>query len=159
MARAVEPVPSHLHTVTPRLVFEHTDDAIAFYERAFGATLREEPHRGPDGIVVHAELRIGDSTVYLTDQGDPDTGVAPATVGGRVTALMAVTVPDVDRLFAQAVAAGCDVMFPLADQFYGERGGRVKDPFGHQWMLATHIEDVDRAELDRRMAAWSDESA
>ncbi len=156
MAR-VEPVPPHLHTVTPRLVFEHADEAIAFYAQAFGAELREEPHRGPDGMVVHAEMRIGDSTIYLMDQGDPAHGAAPASVGGRVTAVMALTVPDVDRLFEQAVAAGCEVMFPLADQFYGDRGGRVRDPFGHQWMLSTHLEDVDRAELERRMAAWSDD--
>ena len=151
----VEPVPSHLHTITPRLVFEHADEAIAFYARAFDAEPLEEPHRGPGGMVVHAEVRIGDSTLYLTDEDDPANGVAPTSVGGRVTAVIALTVPDVDRLFEQAVAAGCEVMFPLADQFYGDRGGRVRDPFGHQWMLSTHIEDVDRAELDRRMAAWS----
>jgi PhnB protein len=101
-------------------------------------------------------MRIGDSVVFVTDEGDDGNGVAPTSAGGKVTALLALNVPDVDRWWARAVAAGCEVVFPLADQFYGDRGGRVRDPFGHQWMLSTHVEDVDRAELDRRMEAWSD---
>ncbi len=110
-------------------------------------------------MVIHAEIRIGDSALHLTDEGD-DGGdaIAPSSAGGRVTAVMAVTVPDVDRLWQRAVAAGCEVIHPLADQFYGDRGGRLRDPFGHQWMLSTHIEDVDRDELDRRMRAWGESS-
>jgi len=152
----VEPVPERLHTVTPRLVFEDATAAIEFYRSAFGAEKLGEPFAGPDGKVVHAEIRIGDSVVYLTDQGEEGDGVAPDTIGGRVTAVMAINVADVDRLWEQAVGAGCEVIYPLADQFYGDRGGRVRDPFGHQWMLSTHIEDVDRDELDRRMQAWSE---
>jgi PhnB protein len=157
MADPVNPVPKHLHTVTPRLVFDDAAAAIAFYQQAFGAGTPEELHKGPDGKVVHAEVRIGDSTVYVTDEGDPSYGAAPRSLDGRVTAVMAVTVPDVDPLWERAVAAGCEVIFPLADQFYGDRGGRLRDPFGHQWMLSTHIEDVDREELDRRMQAWSEQ--
>lgn len=157
MAPPAEPVRHQRHTVTPRLIFRHADEALAFYVEAFGAEQLDEPHRTPDGMVVHAEMRIGDSTVFLTDEGDNGNGVAPESLAGRVTAVMAITVPDVDRLFARAVAAGCEVVYPLADQFYGERGGRVRDPFGHQWMLSTPIEDVDRAEMDRRMRAWSAE--
>ena len=152
----VEPVPERLHTVTPRLVFEDATAAIEFYRSAFGAEKLGEPFAGPDGKVVHAEIRIGDSVVYVTDQGEEGDGVAPDTIGGRVTAVMAINVADVDRLWEQAVGAGCEVIYPLADQFYGDRGGRVRDPFGHQWMLSTHIEDVDRDELDRRMQAWSE---
>jgi PhnB protein len=155
---SVESVPEHLHTVTPRLVF--TDDAVAamrFYVDAFGAVVLGDPFLGPDNKVVHAEIRIGDSVVFVTDEGDDDNGVAPASVGGKVTTVMALNVPDVDRLWEQAVGAGCEVIFPLADQFYGDRGGRLRDPYGHQWMLSTHIEDVDRDELDRRMQAWSDQ--
>jgi PhnB protein len=118
-----------------------------------------EPHAGPDGKVVHAEVRIGDSVVYVTDEDDPQNGVAPTSAGGHVTAIMSITVPDVDRLWERAVEAGCDVMYPLADQFYGDRAGRLRDPFGHQWMLSMHIEDVDRDEIDRRMAAWHEEQS
>jgi len=156
----VEPVPERLHTITPRLVFEN--DAVAamtFYVRAFGAEILDEPFLGADGEVVHAELRIGDSVVFVTDEGDDGNGVAPASVGGKVTAVMALNIPDVDDAWERAVAAGCEVIYPLADQFYGDRGGRLRDPFGHQWMLSTHIEDVDRDELDRRMQAWSEQQA
>ena len=160
MTEHVSAVPKHLHTVTPRLVVRDALAAIEFYQEAFGAEEHGRPHLGPDGMVIHAEIRIGDSVVYLTDQGD-DGGeaMAPSSAGGRVTAIMAITVPDVDRLWQRAVAAGCEVIHPLADQFYGDRGGRLRDPFGHQWMLSTHIEDVDRDELDRRMRAWADDSS
>jgi len=147
----VQPVPERLHTVTPRLVFAgDAAAALRFYEGAFGADVLDEPYATPDGAIVHSEVRIGDSIVYLTDEGDGE-GVAPANAGGRVTAIMAITVPDVDRLWERAVAAGCAVIYPLADQFYGDRGGRLRDPFGHQWMLSMHIEDVSREEVDRRM--------
>jgi PhnB protein len=153
------PVPEHLHTVTPRLVFAgDAAAALRFYADAFGAEALDEPFLDPDGRVVHAETRIGDSVVYLTDAGDDRYGVAPAAARG-VTTVLAITVPDVDALWERAVGAGCAVVFPLADQFYGERGGRVQDPFGHQWMLSTHIEDVSREEIDRRMAAWADEQS
>ena len=151
MSDEVEAVPERLHTVTPRLVFHgEATAAIRFYGDAFGAEVLDEPFVMPDGNVVHAEIRIGDSVVFVTDEGDGE-GVAPVSAGGNVTAVMALSVPDVDRLWEQAVGAGCEVIYPLADQFYGDRGGRLRDPFGHQWMLSTHIEDVDREELDRRM--------
>jgi PhnB protein len=147
----VQPVPERLHTVTPRLVFAgDAAAALKFYEGAFGAEVLDEPFSTPDGAIVHSEVRIGDSIVYLTDEGDGE-GLAPATTGGDVTAIMSIAVPDVDRWWDRAVAAGCEVIYPLADQFYGDRGGRVRDPFGHQWMLSTHIEDVSREELERRM--------
>jgi PhnB protein len=154
MAGGVERVPEGVPTLVTRLVFDDATAAIAFYQEAFGATVREEPHKAPDGKVVHSEIRIGDSVVYMTDEGDDRNGVAPSSVGGLVTAVMALNAPDVDALWEQAVAAGCEVVYPLADQFYGDRAGRLRDPFGHQWMLSTHIEDVDRDEIDRRMQAW-----
>jgi PhnB protein len=157
VAGNVQPVPDGVSTVTPRLVFDDAAAAIDFYQAAFGAEIPFEPHTGPDGKVVHAEIRIGDSAVYLTDEGDDGNGVAPKSVDGRVTAIMAIAVPDVDRLWQQAVAAGCEIVYRLADQFYGDRAGRLRDPFGHQWMLSTHIEDVDRDEMDRRMQMWSEE--
>jgi PhnB protein len=153
----VQPVPEHLHTVTPRLIFKNEGtEALRFYEGAFGAETLDEPFTTPDGAIVHAELRIGDSVVFVTDEGDGE-GVAPSNAGGQVTAIMALSVPDVDALWERAVAAGCEVIYPLADQFYGDRGGRLRDPFGHQWMLSTHIEDVSREELDRRMQAFAEE--
>jgi PhnB protein len=152
MTGAVKPVPEHLHTVTPRLVFAgEASRAIPFYEQAFGAESLGPPAVTPDGNVVHAEIRIGDSVVYVTDEGDGE-GVAPASAKGQVTAVMALTIPDVDALWKRAVDAGCEVIYPLADHFYGDRGGRLRDPFGHQWMLSTHIEDVDPDEMERRMA-------
>jgi PhnB protein len=151
MANAVEPVPERLHTVTPRLVFAgDAARAIEFYGEAFGAEVVEEPFVVPDGQIVHAEIQIGDSVVFVTDEGDGE-GVAPSSVGDQVTAVIALSIPDVDAWWDRAVTAGCDVIYPLADQFYGDRGGRLRDPFGHQWMLSTHIEDVDRDELARRM--------
>jgi PhnB protein len=156
MAGSVQPVPEGVSTVTPRLVFDGAAAAIDFYRKAFGADIPFEPHAGPDGKIVHAEIRIGDSAVYVTDEGGDGNGVAPSSVGGRITAIMAIAVPDVDRLWERAVAAGCEVVYPLADQFYGDRAGRLRDPFGHQWMLSTHIEDVDRDEMERRMQAWSE---
>ncbi len=154
MAGDVNPVPERLHTITPRLVFAgDAVDAMRFYGEAFGGEALEDPFVDPDGKVVHAELRIGDSVVFVTDESGDGNGVAPAKVGGVVTALMALNVPDVDRVWERALAAGCEVVYPLADQFYGDRGGRLRDPYGHQWMLSTHIEDVDREELMRRMRA------
>ena len=157
MTRGVQPVPEGLHTVVTRLVVDGAVNALEFYQRAFGAEVPFEPYTAPDGKVVHAQMRIGDSVVYVTDEGDDGNGVAPTSVDGRVTAIMALHIPDVDRLWEQAVAAGCEVVYPLADQFYGDRGGRLRDPFGHQWMLSTHIEDVERDEMDRRMRAWAEE--
>ena len=154
MSDGVQAVPERLHTVTPRLVFDGARDAIDFYVKAFGAELVEDPHYAGDQV-VHAELRIGDSILFVTDEGDDGNGAAPASVGGQVTTIIALNVPDVDRWWERAVAAGCEVVFPLADQFYGDRGGRLRDPFGHQWMLSTHIEDVDHAELDRRMQEYA----
>jgi PhnB protein len=158
VADRVEPVPQRLHTVTPRLVLDDASAAIRFYVDAFGAEILDDPFLDPDGKVVHAEMRIGDSVVFVTDEGDDGNAAAPASVGGSVTALMALNVADVDALWERAVGAGCEVIYPLADQFYGDRGGRLRDPFGHQWMLSTHIEDVDREELDRRMRAWSEQA-
>lgn len=156
MSDAVQPVPERLHTVTTRLVVSDAAAAIRFYGEAFDAEPVGEPFVAPDGKVVHAEFRIGDSVVFITDEGDDGNGVAPPTIGGNVTAVMALNVPDVDRVWDQALAAGCEVIYPLADQFYGDRGGRVRDPFGQQWMLSTHMEDVDPDEMHRRMQSWSE---
>jgi len=124
--------------------------ALHFYTEAFGAKVLDEPIFDGDRV-IHAEMRLGDSVLYVTDEGDGE-GVGPASVNGKVAAIMALNIPNVDELWKQAVDAGCEIIYPLADQFYGDRGGRLRDPFGHQWMLSTHIEDVSREEMDRRMA-------
>src|SRR5437764_15186083 len=127
----VTPVPEHLHTVTPRLVVSDGAAAIDFYRDAFGAEELGERFAGPGGEVIHAEIRIGDSVVMITEED-----AAPAE---RVTALMATYWPDVDAAWQRALDAGAEVIHPLRDQFYGERGERLLDPFGKQWMCDTVI--------------------
>lgn len=150
--RPIAGVPEHLHTVTPRLVVDDGAAATAFYRDAFGAEQLGDAFTGPSGEVIHAELRIGDSVIMITEDTDDDgaPAKAPPALGGVVTAILATYWQDVDRAWERAVAAGAEVIYPLADQFYGERGGRVRDPFGHQWMLSQRIEDVSPADLDRR---------
>jgi PhnB protein len=151
---AVEPVPERLHTVTARLVFGNdAAHAMRFYADAFGAEVLDEPYVAPDGKVVHGEVRIGDTVVFVSDEGDGGNGVAPTSVGGEVTAVMVLNIPDVDQLWERAVNSGCEILFPLADQFYGDRSGRLRDPFGHQWILSTHVANIDRDELDGRLQA------
>lgn len=149
----MEPIPEHLGTVTPRLVVADGAAAIDFYARAFGAEEVRERFTGPGGELIHAEVRIGDSVLMLTgESGDPEVPArAPASLGG-VSTIFATYWEDVDAAWERAVGAGAEVLYPLADQFYGERGGRLRDPFGHQWMLSQVIEDVSPEEMERRAA-------
>jgi PhnB protein len=151
----VSPVPAHLHTVTARLVVEDGAGAVDFYRRAFGAEPIGEAFTAPGGELIHVELRIGDAVVMLTeDTGDSDAPArSPRATSGVATAIMATYWPDVDAAWQRAVAAGAEVIYPLEDQFYGERGGRLRDPFGQQWMLSQRIEDVSAEEMARRAAA------
>ena len=146
-----KPIPEHLHTVTPRLVVSDGAAAIEFYVRAFGAEEVGERFTGPGGELIHAEVRIGDSVVMLT--GESDEARSPSSAG-TVTAILATYWEDVDAAWERALAAGAEVVYPLADQFYGERGGRLRDPFGHQWMLSQVIEDVPPEEMERRGAEF-----
>jgi PhnB protein len=152
--RNVPPIPEHLHTVTPRLVVRDGAAAIDFYVRAFAAEEIGERFTDPAGRVIHAELRIGDSVVMVTEEGgDADVPAqSPQSLGGAVSAIMATYWEDVDAAWERAVGAGAEVLYPLADQFYGERGGRLRDPFGQQWMLAQRIEVVSSEEMERRAA-------
>jgi PhnB protein len=146
------PVPEHLHTVTPRLVVRDGAGAIDFYIQAFAAREIGERFADPDGRVVHAELQIGDSVVMITeDSPDVDAPTSsPQSLGGSVSAIMATYWEDVDTIWERALAAGAEVVHPLADQFYGERGGRLRDPFGQQWMLSQRTEELSHEELKRR---------
>ena len=140
--RTVRPVPEHLHTVTPRLALSDGAAGIDFYKAAFDAKELGERYHMPDGTLVHAELLIGDSVVMVKDAQDDE-----------FNALLCTYWPDVDAAWDRAVRAGAEVIYPLADQFYGERGGRLGDPFGNQWMLAARIETVTPAELATREPA------
>jgi uncharacterized glyoxalase superfamily protein PhnB len=137
----VSPVPEHLHTVTPRLALSDAAAGIEFYKAAFGA---EEPGERYviDGTLVHAELRIGDSVVMVKDAQDDD-----------FHALLCTYWDDVDAAWERAVRAGAEIVYPLADQFYGERSGRLGDPYGNQWMLCARIEALTPAEVAAREPA------
>ena len=148
---AIQPIPAGYHSVTPYMIVDGAADAIEFYEQAFGASeLMRIP--GANGKVMHAEIEIGDSPVMLSDEF-PDLGAkGPKALGGSPTSLM-IYVEDVDAVFRRALEAGATEIRPVQDQFYGDRSGTLTDPFGHQWTLATHVEDVSGEELQRRVAA------
>lgn len=151
---AVSPVPGHLHTVTPRLVVADGAAAIDFYARAFGAQQLGDRFTGPDGELIHAEIRIGDSVVMITQDAVDGPVSSPERLDGMVTCVMSMYWENVDAAWERAVSAGAEVIYPLEDQFYGERGGRLRDPFGQQWMMSQHIEDVSADEMARRAAAY-----
>jgi PhnB protein len=148
---SVKPIPDGYHTATPYLIVKGAAEAIEFYKSVFGATeLFRMP--GPGGCVAHAEIKIGDSPIMLADEF-PDIGaVGPKTIGGTPISLL-LYVTNTDEIFARAIAAGCKELKPLQNQFYGDRSGFLEDPFGHKWCIATHIEDVNQEEMQRRMAA------
>ena len=149
MAKAV---PDGYHTATPYLIIKGAAAALDFYKKAFGAT---ELFRmaSPDGKIGHAEIRIGDSQIMLADEVPGMGYVSPQTLGGSPVSLM-LYVPDVDQLFQQAIAAGGTAQRPVQDQFYGDRSGTLKDPFGHVWTISTHIEDIPPDEMRRRAEAF-----
>ena len=146
----VKAIPEGYHSVTPYLIVRGAARALEFYRRAFNA---EETVRmaGPGDRLMHCEFRIGDSTIMLADEAPEMMARSPETIGGSPVGLC-IYVEDVDARFAQAVSAGATVERPLQDQFYGDRSGTLRDPFGHQWTVATHIEDLSPEEMNRRMA-------
>ena len=145
----VQPIPEGYHTITPYLYVDGAADALAFYREALGA---EELFRldAGNGKLGHAEMQIGDSRFMLADEFDEWDNRSPRTLGGNGSALM-LYVENVDDAFERAVNAGAQVVMPVTNHFYGDRSGMVEDPFGHRWMLSTHIEDVPPDEIDRRM--------
>jgi PhnB protein len=153
MTVSSNPVPKGFHTVTPSLIVRGAADAIEFYKKALGA---EELMRmtGPDGKIGHAELKIGDSVIFISDEF-PNMGVArsPETLGG-CTGTLNLYVPDVDATFKQAVSAGGKTTMPVADMFWGDRYGTFIDPFGHHWGLGTHKEDLSANEVEERAKAF-----
>ncbi len=146
----VEAIPKGFHSVTPDLVVKGASDAIEFYKRAFGA-VENYRHNSPDGnSIVHAELKIGDSIVMLSDEyvhGDMKGCRSPKSIGGSAVTLHIYT-EDVDKAFNQAVAAGANVTMPLTDMFWGDRYGQLEDPFGHFWSIATHKQDLTPEQVE-----------
>ena len=151
MASKAKPIPDGFHGATPYLCCKDAAGAIEFYKKAFGATevmrLAE-----PSGRIGHAEVKIGEAVIMLSDE-HAEIGVrSPQSLGGTPVAIH-LYVEDVDALARRAVAAGAQLTRPVADQFYGDRTGTLEDPFGHRWFIATHKEDVSSEEMGKRYAA------
>ena len=157
MPSKVKSIPEGFHSLTPYIVVHDAAQAIEFYKRVFGA---KEVTRmnGPEGKIGHAELKIGDSILMLADEMTGQSNRSPASLGGTTAGIM-LYVDNVDEVYNKAVSAGATAEQQPADQFWGDRYGKVKDPFGHAWSLATHKEDVAPAELERRAQAAMAEMA
>jgi PhnB protein len=149
-AKRVAAIPAGSHTVTPYLVVSDAVAAIDFYTRAFGAKLKFQMSMG--GKVGHAEMKVGDSQIFLADEFPGSDQKAP-TPGSAASVSLHLYFKDVNKAFDRAVAAGAKVTMPLVDMFWGDRFGKIADPFGHQWSLAQHIEDVSPKEMTKRAAA------
>jgi len=151
MKNKVKPIPEGFHTATPYLTIKGAASAIEFYKRAFGAHERFQMP-GPDGKIMHAEIAIGNSIIMLADESAAAGTQAPPSLNGTASGIF-LYVEDVDASFKQAIKAGAKETKPVQDQFWGDRFGQLTDPFGHKWMLATHIEDVTPDEMEKRMGA------
>ncbi len=154
---SVQPIPEGFNTVSGYLIVSNSKEALEFYAKAFGA----EPGMcmpGPGGSTMHAEVKIGNSMVMMSDENPEWGSKSPLTLGGNGSSLHVYT-EDVDAAFKQAIDAGCTAVFPVADMFWGDRYGKVRDPFGHEWGLATHKEDLSPEEIGERREAWAAEMA
>jgi PhnB protein len=149
--------PTGYHSVTPGITVRGADKAIDFYKRAFGAQELSRMN-GPDGSVMHAEIRIGDSTIMLGDE-NPEWGArSPQSLGG-VAGSLHIYVPDADAVFNRAVKEGATVSQPLDDAFWGDRYGKLTDPFGHEWGIATRIRDMTPEEMQKAGEEWMAKAA
>jgi uncharacterized glyoxalase superfamily protein PhnB len=152
MAKTVKPVPENYHSLTPQLVCDNASAAIDFYKKVFRATeIRRAP--GPNGTIMHAELKIGDSTIFISDPMSKSLPRKPEA-GSTNPIYLHLYVPDADSVYERAVAGGSRVEMPVQDMFWGDRYGKVTDPYGQQWGIATHIEDVSPEEIARRQQAF-----
>lgn len=158
MANTVKRVPEGFHTITPSLTVKGAADAIDFYKKALGA---EEIMRmtGPNGLIGHAELRIGDSVLFITDEM-PNMGMckSPQTLGGTTGSLY-LYVDDVDSAFDRAVKAGGKATMPVTDMFWGDRFGSFEDPYGYQWGLSTHVKDMTPEQIDEAAKEFYEQMA
>lgn len=147
---AVKPIPDGYPTVNASLAITGAADALEFYKSVFGATERMRLN-GPDGLIAHAELQVGDSVVMVADEAPSIGFLSPTSIGGTPVN-MGVYVEDVDATHAKAIAAGATELRAVETQFYGDRSGMFEDPWGHRWAVITHVEDVSEAEMQERMA-------
>ena len=152
----VNPIPDGYHAVTPYLIVKSVASAIEFYKKVFGAKVMVHMAE-PSGRVGHAEIKVGDSHIMLSDEY-PEMGYLGPQSDMRSPVGILLYVEDVDAVVNQAVAAGAKLEKPVQDQFYGDRSGGIIDPFGHVWYIATHIEDVSPEEMQKRMAAAAGKS-
>jgi PhnB protein len=148
-------LPKGLNTATPYLIMHNAVAAIEFYKTAFGA---EELVRlpGPDGKIGHCEIKFGDSVIMLADEFPGIVAFSPKVLGGSSVSIL-LYVEDVDSVVKRAVEAGAKIIQPVEDKFYGDRAGTLMDPFGHQWNIATHKEDVSPEEMQKRSVAMYEE--
>ena len=152
MTDSVKPVPDGYHSITPYLVVKRGTEAIEFYKKAFDAEERFRMNGPDDKSIGHAELKIGDSLFMLADEFPEMKSLSPETIGGSAVS-MYLYVKDVDATFNKAVSAGATVIKPVTDQFYGDRSGYLKDPFGHLWSVATHKKDLSPDEMKKAAEA------
>ena len=146
----VKPIPEGARSVTPHLICDGAADAIEFYKKAFNA-VEEMRMPGPKGRLMHAAIHIGDSTVMLVDEMPEWGAFGPKSLKGSPVTIH-LYVEDVDAVIARAVAAGAKSTMPVADMFWGDRYGKIEDPFGHIWSVATHIRDVSAEEMRQAVA-------
>ena len=156
MSESVKIIPEDYHSINPYLVVRNAEKAIEFYKKAFNAEERFRMH-GPDGkTIMHAELKIGDSVFMLTEESPDMKALSPESIGGSPISLY-VYVKNVDGVFNQAVSEGATALYPVRDQFYGDRSGYLKDPFGHLWTIATHKKDLSPDQLRKAGEAFFEE--
>jgi PhnB protein len=146
MSAKVSLIPAGYHSITPHLVVNNSKKAIEFYQRAFGAEVRGIMD-GPDGHVMHAEIKIGDSILMLNDELPAFHALSPTSTKADTCVSLHLYVEDADKVFKAALAAGAVETMPLQDQFWGDRYGKIKDPFGHSWSIGTHIKDLSPEEM------------
>ena len=146
---SVQAIPKGYHTITPYMTVRDAARAIEFYKQAFGAT-EKGVMKGPEGKIMHAELVIGDSIIMLADEFPEFGSLSPQSTGGSGTGLH-IYIEDVDSAFDRAVKAGATVEMPVADMFWGDRYGKLRDPFGHKWSIGTHKADLSMEEMKKGM--------
>jgi PhnB protein len=149
--RGLKPVPEGYHTASPYLIAANATAALEFYRSAFGATVKRRLVT-PDGKIMHAEIKIGDSIVMVADEFPSHEAFGPEHFCGSPVSVV-LYVENADTLYAQALGAGATSLRPMTDQPFGDRSGTIRDPFGHRWTLTTHIEEISDEEIERRFGA------
>lgn len=156
MTTSIPYVPEGYHSLTPFIVCTHAAQAIEFYQNVFGAEILDR-HAAPDGKILHAEIRIGDSILQLSDPS-PEFGLVAPNADGSSSASLVLYCADVDAVFARAVEAGATVREPVQDFVTGDRYGSITDPYGRRWAIMTRIENISREQASRRVQDWIDAS-